>query len=365
MNWASDWTWPFRCEGCGRAYPSHGFHYRCQNCGSPFGLIDESIVEGINSNGLHRHWPTFHLPPQAEVISLGEGNTALVPEVINQRKIFFKCEHLNPSGSFKDRGTALLISIMKYMGVRQVIEDSSGNAGASLAAYAAAAGIRAKIFIPSYASGVKRKQIEAYGALVVPIEGLRSETTRAVRLAAEDGETYASHAHLPHVHAGLASLAFELVDDLGTVPGAIILPVGQGTLLLGLDYGFRWLRRHGKIDQLPRLIAVQAQECAPLWARMNDKRKPSQRREGKTIAEGIRISHPIREQKIVAAIQRSKGEVVAVDEERIQSGRDVLSARGFFVEPTSAVVWPAILETLSRLADPVVAILTGSGFKNP
>jgi len=364
VNSAADWNWPFQCEGCARAYPSSGFHYRCQHCGSPFGLLDDALVEEINSIGIDRNRATFPLPPQAEFISLGEGNTALVPEEIKQRQIFFKCEHFNPTGSFKDRGTALLVSVLKFMDFHQAIEDSSGNAGASFAAYAAAAGIRAKIFIPAYASGLKRKQIEAYGACVVPIKGRRSAATKAAHLAIEGGEPYASHAHLPHVHAGLASIAFELLDDLGAAPGAIILPVGQGTLLLGLDYGFRWLRRHGKIKQLPRLIAVQAQACAPLWDSLNDETEATQRIEGITIAEGIRISHPIREHKIVAAIQHSKGEVVAVDEQGIKAGRDALGARGFFVEPTSAVVWPAILETLPRLADPVVAILTGSGFKS-
>jgi threonine synthase len=145
---------------------------------------------------------------------------------------------LNPTGSFKDRGSAVLVSALKAAGVEEVVEDSSGNAGASLAAYAARAAIQARIYVPEYASGPKRLQISAFGAQVVQIPGPRSATAEAVQREAKEGIAYASHAYLPHGIAGIATIAFEIAEQLKGSPGTVITPVGHGTLLLGLHRGF-------------------------------------------------------------------------------------------------------------------------------
>jgi threonine synthase len=298
------------------------------------------------------------------LISLGEGDTPLIADRVNGREVFFKCEFLNPTGSFKDRGTAILISSLKAAGVEEAVEDSSGNAGASFAAYAARAGIRARIFVPDYASGPKRAQIEIYGAKLVRILGPRSETTAAVLREADAGAVYGSHAYLPQGLAGIATVAFELVEALGQAPGALVVPVGQGTLLLGAQLGFQALRKAGRIDTLPRLIGVQAQACAPLWmVHTAGAAGLEMIREGDTLAEGIRILRPLRGDKVLRAIEATDGTIVAVEEHEIQGGLEALAGRGMLVEPTSAVVWPALLSELDALLDPIVVILTGSGFK--
>jgi len=358
--------WPLICISCRSPYPSQGFHFRCPHCGSPFDFEDRLLYqpEPAYKAGMLRYRRSFPIPPDAPFVSLGEGDTPLVPISLQDRTVFLKVEGSNPTGSFKDRGTAVLVSSLLAAGVQTAVEDSSGNAGASFAAYAARGGITARVFVPEYASGPKRRQIEAYGAQVVQVSGPRSHATRAALEAAEGGAVYASHAYLPHGHAGLATAAFELFEQLGEAPGSVVVPVGQGSFLLGLQQGFRALAEAGCIERMPRLIAVQARACAPLWAVHHMGASGLQwMREGETLAEGVRIFRPLRGDAVLKAVEQSQGQVVAVEEEQIRAGRDELARRGLYVEPTSAVVWYGALAVWEQLVDPVVMVLTGSGLK--
>jgi threonine synthase len=258
-----------------------------------------------------------------------------------------------------------LISALVGQGVTHALEDSSGNAGASFAAYAARAGIEATVYVPEYASGPKQSQIQAYGARVVPIPGPRSAVTEAVQREVEKEGVYASHTYLPHGIAGMATIAFELVEQLGVSPGAVVAPLGQGTLFLGLHRGFLALRDAGVIKKLPKLVGVQAQACAPIWAVFTAGAAGlGWIQEGTTVAEGIRILHPLRGDAILAALDESDGLMVAVAEQDILPARDQLACQGLYVEPTSAVVWAALPQCLDQIEDPVVLVLTGHGLKS-
>lgn len=359
----------FACTGCRRPFPAVGFPHRCPNCGGVYDYTAALAFAPLppdphQRRGLARYRGTFPLPDDAPLITLGEGTTPLVPVRVGSRTVHFKCESLNPTGSFKDRGTAVLVSALSAAGIRSVIEDSSGNAGASLAAYAARAGMRARIFIPEAASGPKRAQMEAYGAEVVTVPGPRTAASEVTQREAEGGAIYASHAYQPHGLAGVATIAFELTDQLGRVPGAVMCPVGQGGLLLGVSRGFEALSAAGATDRIPPLIGVQAHACAPITAVFSSGAAGLEWvREGPTVAEGIRILHPVRGDAVLSAVERSGGRMVAVGDEDILHGADVLARAGLWVEPTSAVVWPALVETMDGLPDPIVAILTGSGYK--
>lgn len=337
------------CLNCGRSYPPSGVPYRCPVCG---GLYDYTE-------------PWEHAPGAgAPLVSLGEGKTPLIPANVFGRRVFFKCEYINPTGSFKDRGTAALISFLAARQVAEAVEDSSGNAGASFAAYAARAGIRARVYIPESASAPKRAQIEAYGAEVIAVPGPRSKAAEAAQRAAEAGWVYASHAWLPFNLPGYAVCAWEIVEQLGGAPAAVVLPVGQGGLLLGIGRGFQALLRAGRIAHMPILIGVQASACAPLAALFfMGMRGLNFVTEGATIAEGVRVRTPLRAQTVVEITRASGGRFVPVAEPFILPGRDALARLGFYVEPTSALVWRALEETLPTLPDPVVAVLTGSGYK--
>ncbi len=361
------------CTGCRSPYPDDGVPFHCPACG---GVYDTTKIEYCLASpeerllpGIWRHRSTFGLPDSAPVVSLGEGNTPLVWADVFGMRVAFKCEYQNPTGSFKDRGTSTLVSFLRSHGVTHAIEDSSGNAGASFAAYAARAGIQARIYIPGSASGPKRKQIEAYGAEVVAIPGSRSMTAGITRQAADAGMVYASHAYLPFNQPGYATIAYEIVEQLGEPPGTFICPAGQGGLLLGAARGFTALREAGIIQDSPKIIGVQAQACAPLYGLFQH---PSTiietSQEGDTLAEGVRVLHPLRPQEVIRAVVSSQGKFLAIPETDILPGRDELAHKGFYVETTSAIVWSALAQLTSyhdiqQMPGPVVVVLTGSGLK--
>lgn len=359
-----------QCASCKSDYPEIGVPFLCPNCGGIFDIVSINYTSPQeypheNSDGIWRFRKTFILPDESPMITLGEGNTPLVWKVINGKKVAFKLEYLNPTGSFKDRGTALLVSFLKSRKIFDAIEDSSGNAGASFAAYAASASIQAKIYVPDYASGPKKKQIEAYHAEIIPIPGPRVNASIEVRRAADRGDTYASHAYLPFGLPGFATIAYELIDQIGEIPGCIILPVGQGGLLSGLIRGFEALLGSSIIEKFPKIIGVQAQACAPFWLRF------TKNSDGKdfcanvsTIAEGVRIENPLRIDTVLKLMKKWDGRFHAVAEKDILPCKDSLARIGFYVEPTSALVWDLLFKYNEELPEPIVLILTGNGLKS-
>lgn len=356
------------CRDCQQSFPKNSFPHLCQNCGGLFGIDNrhnhktQMVEPGLAGIWRHRH--SFGLPEDAPVVSLGEGNTPLIWSEISGREIGFKLESLNPTGSFKDRGTAVLASWLAAYGVKEAVEDSSGNAGASFAAYAARSGIQGKIFIPSYASGPKRAQIESYGQQVISVPGPRSKAAEAVLQEVQGGAVYASHAYLPQGTTGIATIAYELIDQMEEQPGSIVLPVGHGSLLLGIALGLKALLREGRITSLPRLIGVQAAVCAPLYsaykAGLTD---PESSQEGKTIAEGVAISTPYHGSEVLRAIRECEGTILTVDEDQIGAGRLKLAHIGIHVELTSALVWNALEQIDADTPEPIVCIITGHGLK--
>ncbi len=358
-----------RCFQCDNAYPQDSIPYRCPDCDGVFGFdqilpFDSGLVKP-DQPGLWRYRHTFGLPVDAPVVTLGEGDTPLVWAQAKGREVAFKLDYLNPTGSFKDRATALLVSFLLSRQVGETVEDSSGNAGASYAAYAASEGIQARIYVPGYASGPKRAQIETYGAEVVAVPGPRSQAARAVRSAADQGAVYASHAYLPQGSPGFATIAYELVEQMDAAPGAVIAPVGHGSLMLGVGRGFKALLAAGLIERMPVLVGVQAAACAPLAAAFNgNPLSGDDLTEGKTHAEGVRILHPLRTGVLFEIMKSSQGFFVTVEEDDILPGRDQLAQLGFYVEPTSAIVWSALEQVCDQVPQPIAVILTGSGLKH-
>ncbi len=358
------------CRNCGLSFPISQFPFRCPSCDGLFGYnkgLDFNLA-AIHPElpGIWRYKTTFSLPDQAPVVTLGEGNTPLVWSEVSGKQVGFKLESLNPTGSFKDRGTAVLVSWLIAAGIRNAVEDSSGNAGASFAAYASKAGIQGKIFIPDYASGPKRIQIESYGAEVVPVPGPRSKAAEAVLKEVDKGSVYASHAYLPHGTAGFATIAYELVEDLGGPPGTVLVPVGHGSLLIGLWLGFKALLRSGVIPDQPRLIGIQAAACDPLYQTFQAGQDvPIPIKEGRTLAEGVAIADPYHGELVLSALRDSHGAFLHVNEDRIKQGRNSLAKLGIYAEMTSALVWDGLQQLPPEMPEPLVCIITGHGLKNP
>jgi threonine synthase len=285
--------------------------------------------------------------------------TPLVPT--RDGSLLLKVESANPTGSFKDRGATVLLTALAAQGVREVVEDSSGNAGAAIAAYAARAGIAASIYVPATTSTAKGAQIEAYGARVVRVDGTREAVARAAQNARG---TYAGHCWHPAFFHGTKTIAYELWEQLGgRAPGWVVTPVGHGTLLLGLALGFRELRAAGLVPRVPRLAAVQAAAC-PTLAGPALGLGPGH---GDTLAEGIRIRQPVRGQEIQEAVRESGGRWLVVDDGELRTAWQRLGREGFFVEPTAAVAPAAAWRLLEQgeldPSETVVVPLTGHGLK--
>lgn len=353
------------CSQCKRPYPSTGTPYICPDCSGIYDFNSAPLFDpdqcDLSNPGIWRYRQTFDLKENAPLVTLGEGNTPLLWDEVNGHKLGFKLEYLNPTGSYKDRGSAVLISQLLARDVKKAVEDSSGNAGASFAAYSARAGISATVFVPESAAGPKRIQIERYGANLIRIPGPRSAAAQAVLEAVKAGAVYASHAYLPFGLSGIATIAYELWEEMGDVPGTIIAPVGHGGLLLGIVRGYAALYERGFINKLPFYIGVQARACAPLWSMTHGMNgAPHLREEDKTIAEGVRVNKPVRAQALINEIRA--GEFLAIDEEEILPAQVELARRGFYIEPTSALVWSG-LKLLGNVEEPVIMILTGSGLK--
>jgi threonine synthase len=354
------------CIRCGKTYPSTGAPFRCE-CGGIFdyaefpGYSPDVLTE--NNHGLWKYRSS--LGKDLPAVTLGEGNTPLVETTYQSQSVWLKLEYLNPSGSYKDRGSAVLTSFLVSRGVNSAIEDSSGNAGASFAAYAARAGIQAKVYIPESASGPKRAQIEAYGADIKLIPGPRSEAAKAVLRQAERGTVYASHAFMPFGLTGIATIAYEIAEQMGgKAPGTLVAPVGHGGLLYGLMRGFAALKKACVVNKEPYYVGVQAAGCAPVFAAYQNQemtlREPIQ---SDTIAEGVRVSSPARGEAILAKIRNGGGEITAIDDVRLKQAYFDIAQKGFYIEPTSALCWAALPEVLAKNSGPVVLILTGSGYK--
>jgi len=327
--------------------------------GIPGGIsFDRNTIQPA-APGIWRYRESFGLPEPAPALTLGEGNTPLVPVQAAGGELFLKLESVNPSGSYKDRLAAVLVSSMAASGVQSAVEDSSGNAGAAFAAYAARAGIQAQVYVPASASGPKRSQIERYGAAVIPVPGPRQAATDAVMEAVGQGAVYASHALLPQGLAGVATIAYELVAQLGRAPGVVLAPVGHGGLLFGIILGFQAMLRAGEIGKLPDFIGVQARQNAPLWSAVEGR----QYLPGPTIAEGIAVSQPARMEELTGLSHSGVVRFVTVDEDQIQHGWTELASRGVYAEPTSAVVWSAYTQARQDLPLPAVAIISGHGLK--
>jgi len=358
------------CADCGREYSGGEKIWKC-SCG---GLLNIEFqpsfpIDKIRSRKptLWRYREAIPLAEDCNIVSFDEGFTSLLRVEVAGRPVWLKQDHLFPTGSYKDRGASVLISKAKELGVETVVEDSSGNAGCAIAAYCAKAEISCEIFVPADTSPGKLAQIQMYGASLNKVPGSREDTARAVLYAAETNY-YASHSWNPFFFHGTKTFAFEICEQLGwKAPDTVIVPVGNGTLLLGAFIGFWELLQAGIIGIVPKIIGVQSVHCAPLSRafRQGMKTVPPILKQD-TLAEGIAIAEPIRGSQILKAVENSGGAFLEVEEEEIKEALIELARKGFYVEPTAAAAIAAIPKYLSQLKkdEIIISVLTGHGLKS-
>jgi len=329
------------------------------------GISRDEIETG--SHSLWRYRAALRLPAAPER-TLGEGWTPLVETRWDGANILMKMEFLMPSGSFKDRGTAVMLNYLKQVGVTDILEDSSGNAGASVATYAAALGMKSRIFVPAAAPAPKRYQMAAMGAEVVAVEGSRDDVANAA-LDAADSAFYAGHNRHAFFLEGTKTLAFEIWEQLGfRVPDNIVIPMGQGSNVMGCHIGFAELLSCGAIETMPRIYGVQAINAAPYYAvYAAGSEIPVPITPKPTIADGIASARPVRLREVLSAVRETGGALLAVTEEEITAALRDLLRDGFFVEPTTAAAGAGLRRLLSGgmigAGEATVIVLTGSGLK--
>lgn len=376
------------CINCSTEYTISETVYSCRKCGH---LIEIKLdIEKTKEKVRSKLWretplsvwryklfiPIAHKTPP---ISLEEGGTNLLradnlERELKIRRLYVKVEGENPTGSFKDRGMTVGVTRAKELKARTVLCASTGNTSASLAAYAARAGLRCNVLVPSgkVASG-KLTQTLIYGAKLTEVKGSFDDALRSVlQMAEKRRDIYLLNSVNPFRIEGQKTAAYEIVEQLrGEVPDSVVVPVGNAGNISAIWKGFKEFFEIGFTKRLPRMIGVQAEGAAPIAdAVMRRKRRITPLRRPNTVASAIRIGFPASWKKALDAIYQSKGTAVKVsDEEILQAQAKLARTEGLFVEPASA----ASLAGLHKLLDlgsiendeVIVIIATGHGLKDP
>ena len=341
-----------------------------------------AVRDAIGTTKADKRWSGMHryhaVLPSIEPVTLGEGWTPMLPSRRNS-SIFLKEEGANPTGTFKARGLALAMTMARQYGIEKIAVPSAGNAGGAAAAYAAAAGIEAHIFMPQDVPLANQIECMAYGAKLTLIDGLISDCARIVneRKAAE-GWFDLSTLKEPYRIEGKKTMGYELVEQLSwTYPDAVFYPTGGGVGLIGMWKAFEELEQLGWVEPndghgghiRPKMIAVQAAGCAPV-ARAFDQHEPASQmwQNAHTFASGLRVPKPYGDYLILDIVRKSNGTVLALSDEQIfASLRDWASHEGIYLSPEGAAATAAydhlIASGFLKPTDRVVLFNTGSGNK--
>jgi threonine synthase len=324
-----------------------------------------------------RYAPVLPVRNPASIVSLGEGMTPLVRAArlgdrLGARNLWVKDEGLNPTGSFKARGLACAVSMARELGLTKAALPSAGNAASALAAYAAAAGIEAHLFLPQDVPQANYIECKSYGAEVVLVEGLISDAARALAARCQaEGWFDMSTLKEPYRVEGKKTMAYEVAEQLGwQAPDAIFYPTGGGVGLIGMWKAFDEMEQLGWIGrERPKMISVQAEGCRPVvdaFERGADHCDFFDR--AWTLAAGLRVPKPLGDDLILRALRESGGTAVAVtDQELLDAGLELAALEGIFAAPEGAACVPALRKLLAtgflNPDDRIVLFNTGSGLK--
>ena len=360
----------FKCTNCLETYTPSLNILGCSKCNSP--LIVEYI--DMKKNSILNDYIPLPLNRVSNV-TLGEGNTPVIKmekisKLIGLDNLFTKLEFLNPTGSFKDRGSQIMLSVISENKIHEIVEDSSGNAGASISAYCARVGVKANIFVPSSAPLAKVEQIKVYGGNIHKIEGPRENATiEAFNYCKENNLIYASHNASPYFLEGIKTFAYEVFNQCSNnFPDHIVIPVGNGSLILGTFFGFKELYEAGLINKIPKLHAAQSANIMPIASAFNGE-DWNDSMATHTIAGGISSINPPRKLQILNALKQSKGTALAISDKEILRYQKLLSTlEGLYIEPTSAVAFAAIekmfFDKTINISENILVPITGLGLKD-
>ncbi len=364
------------CVKCGKKYSKKEIRYRC-DCSEgleiiyDYGEIKEKISWDLLRERPFRHWryrEFFPLISKENCISLREGGVPLIKSKniskdIGMKELYFKCEGYNPTGSFKDRGTTVEISKALEFGVSEIVCASTGNMGASIAAYCGVANIKARIYAPRDTSGIKLKQIKSYGA---DIELVNGDYTKAKDLAWKVFEEKGQYltGDYPYRGEGEKSVGFEITDQLKA--DLIVCPIGNGTLLHSTWKGLNEMKEVDLVGELPRLVGVQAAGCNTVVKAFLGNKDGIEPVVPSTIAEAIACGDPLDGLKALNALKESNGIGIAVTDQEIINTRKILASKeGILAELSGAVSLAGLLKIKEEFKDlKVVCLVTGLGLRD-
>ena len=362
----------FKCTECSKSHIADPRTLRCESCSGTLSVTYTNWKRQVSSlvGGGTLDMP-IPLGSLSEYLSLGEGNTPVIsmPKISSmfETEIYGKLEFMNPTGSFKDRGTAMMISALKSKGVSEIVEDSSGNAGASVSAYATRAGMKAHIFAPLSAPQTKLNQIKVYGSILHAVDGSRDETTEAAEeFVKHKSIVYASHNLSPFFIEGTKTFGYEIFNDFDReIPGNIVVPVGNESLYLGIWKALEELKERRLIKTLPKLHCIQAENINPI-ASNNTWNKSKIK---STVAGGIAVGSPPRKSEVQSVLHQSGGTANSVTEASIVEWQIKLAKHeGLFCEPTSAAAFAGLENLINskhiNKNERVLIPITGSGLKD-
>ncbi len=373
----------YRCFRCGKVYPPQVIEARAiPRCDCGGGLDAEYDYQSIKkiilrdnfhrSNPLHwKYWAFLPVNDLSKVVTMGEGGTPLLENPRLSREIgarlLVKYEAGNPTGSFKDRGSSLEITKALEYNKKKVVLASTGNMGASIAAYAAFAGLECLVFVPSFVGSAKIKQMKAYGAEIRVVEG---DYSAAMKLAENYVLVHPDSfltGDYPWRIEGTKTVGFEILDQLyWHIPDFVMVPIGNGSLAWGIFEAFRDLKEVGFTDSIPSIVGVQVETCSPVvdaWMEDRDNIIPVEN--PSTIATAIACGDPIDGLGALRAIRESGGMGVKVSDEETLEARDRLGRSGMFVEPSGAVAFAGTKKIQDKIrGKTVVCLATGHGLKD-
>ena len=372
------------CARCKKTYPVTGIHTYATCCNQPLVVKYDDALGFDKEDLLFREknmWRYFEVLPVMErknIVTLGEGMTPLLPleksaNLYGFADLLMKDESFNPTGSFKARGLSAAVSKAKELGIENCIVPTAGNAGGALAAYCARAGLRCTVVMPRHTPAIFKQECELYGAELVLVDGLINDCARKVAELKQKGNYFdLSTLREPYRLEGKKTMGYEIAEQLGwQLPDTIIYPAGGGTGLIGIWKAFKEMIAMGWIaaGNLPRMIAVQSQQCAPVVRAFYDPINWMEEFVPKSsMANGLAVPYPFGMDMMQKVLQESNGMAYAVSEEEILEGvKEFARAEGMLIAPEGAAVWKALLH-LRRMklvdsADKIVLLNTGSGYK--
>ena len=372
-----------QCSKCGQLYNPKKINTFSTCCNKPltanyeldFGFSKMQLDQ--HDNSMWRYHAMLPVLNKQNIISLGEGMTPVLPlQTLGKKydlpQLFLKDESLNPTGSFKARGLSVAVSKAKELGIRSCIVPTAGNAGGALSAYCAKAGIEATVIMPKHTPILFQQECALYGAKVILVEGLINDCGKLAKAMQQDQDVFdMSTLKEPYRLEGKKTLGYEIAEQYNwQLPDVIVYPTGGGTGLIAIWKAFKEMISMGWIEnKLPKMIAVQAENCQPIVYSWTGLHANASQYIGKaSLANGLAVPNPFGEDLIMETLIESSGCALAVTEQEMISGvKEIARSEGVLVAPEGAAVWKGLLKLVDEgfidRDEKILLLNTGSGYK--